>query len=253
VTVIPLGERGTTSLDLGHQSGKVEILSDTRGVDFGPYLNQILKNVRENWYHLVPKCAEMMKGKLAIEFAITKEGKVADMKLVARSRAITLDRAAWGSITASNPFPPLPNEFTGPFLALRLRFYYNPDSPGPDSSDKDCPANAIRIDLAESRTKTKSGIAVNISAPRLSDLEVPLRGSIVLTAIVTGTGTKENTVDWNLSGFGCSGAMCGEITKDSYHAPTVMPNPPFVTLTAVSKADPTAKASVTLHIIDPSH
>src|SRR6516162_2152552 len=88
VTVIPLGERGTTSLDLGHQSGKVEILSDTRGVDFGPYLNQILKNVRENWYHLVPKCAEMMKGKLAIEFAITKEGKVADMKLVARSRAI---------------------------------------------------------------------------------------------------------------------------------------------------------------------
>lgn len=235
----------------GKQLGALDILSDTRGVDFHPYLKRILQNVRQNWYHLIPPCAEMMKGKLAIEFAITKEGEVADMRLVARSAATTLDRAAWASITASNPFPPLPNEFTGSYLALRVRFYYNPDSTGPDSSGKDCPADPIKIDLAESRTKTKSGIAVSISAPRPSDLEVPLGGSIVLTAIVTGTGTKENTVDWNLSGFGCSGAMCGEITNDSYHAPTVMPNPPFVTLTAISKADTAAKASVTLHIVQP--
>ena len=235
----------------GKQEGAVEVLSDTKGVDFRPYLKEILKEIRENWYHLIPECAEMMKGKLAIAFAITKEGKVADMRLVASSGATTLDRPAWGSITASNPFPPLPNEFTGPFLALRVRFYYNPDSTGSDSSDKkNCPE---RIDLAESRTKTKSGIAVSISAPRPSDLEVPLGGSIVLTAIVTGTGTRENTVDWNLSGFGCSGATCGEITKDSYHAPTVMPNPPLVTLTAVSKADTAAKASVTLHIVQPPH
>jgi TonB family protein len=192
-----------------------------------------------------------MKGKLAIEFAITKEGQVAAMKLVARSEATTLDRAASGSITASNPFPPLPKEFTGPYLALRVRFYYNPDPTGPDSSDKDWPADPIKLDLAESRTKTKSGIAVSISAPKPSDLEVPLGGAIVLTAIVTGTGTKENSVDWNLSGFCCSGAMCGEITKDSYHAPRVMPNPPFVTVTAISKADTAAKASVTLRIVQP--
>ena len=38
-----------------------------------------------------------------------------------------LDRPAWGSITGSDPFPPLPTEFTGPYLALRFRFYYNPD------------------------------------------------------------------------------------------------------------------------------
>jgi TonB family protein len=235
----------------GRQMGGVDVLSDTKGVDFGPYLKGVVKQVRDNWYHLIPECAERMKGKLAIEFAITKEGKVAGMKLVASSGATTLDRPAWGSITASNPFPPLPNEFTGPFLALRVRFYYNPDSTGSKSSDKkDCPE---RIDLAESRSKTKSGIAVSISAPRPSDLEVPLGGSIVLTAIVTGTGTRENTVDWNLSGFGCSGATCGEITKDSYHAPTVMPNPPLVTLTAVSKADTAAKASVTLHIVQPQH
>lgn len=111
----------------GRQQGALDILSDTQGVDFGPYLQRILQDVRENWYHLIPQSAEMKKGKLAIEFAITKDGQVADMKLVASSGDIALDRPAWGSITASNPFPPLPSNFTGPYLALRFRFYYNPD------------------------------------------------------------------------------------------------------------------------------
>jgi TonB family protein len=69
----------------------------------------------------------MKKGKLQIEFAITKDGKVADMRLTAGSGDIALDRAAWAGISASNPFPPLPTDFTGPYLALRFRFYYNPD------------------------------------------------------------------------------------------------------------------------------
>jgi TonB family protein len=111
----------------GRQLGALDILSDTQGVDFGPYLQRILQDVRENWYHLIPESAEMKKGKLAIEFAITRDGKVADMRLVATSGDVALDRPAWGSITASNPFPPLPSDFTGPYLALRFRFYYNPD------------------------------------------------------------------------------------------------------------------------------
>jgi len=48
------------------------------------------------------------------------------MKLVATSGDIPLDRAAWAGITASDPFPALPSEFTGEYLALRFRFYYNP-------------------------------------------------------------------------------------------------------------------------------
>ncbi len=111
----------------GRQLGQLDILSDTKGVDFGPYLQRILQDVKENWYHLIPESAEMKKGKLAIEFAITRDGKVAEMRLVATSGDVALDRPAWGSITASNPFPPLPSEFTGPYLALRFRFYYNPD------------------------------------------------------------------------------------------------------------------------------
>jgi len=111
----------------GRQTGALEILSDTQGVDFGPYLQRILQEVKDNWYRLIPESAEMKKGKLSIEFAITKDGQVAGMKLVATSGDPPLDRAAWGGITASNPFPPLPTDFKGPYLALRFRFFYNPD------------------------------------------------------------------------------------------------------------------------------
>jgi TonB family protein len=121
------GDFGLGTGARGRQLGALDILSDTQGVDFGPYLQRILQDVKENWYHLIPESAEMKKGKLAIEFAITRDGKVADMRLIATSGDVALDRPAWGSITASNPFPPLPSEFTGPYLALRFRFYYNPD------------------------------------------------------------------------------------------------------------------------------
>jgi len=121
------GDFGLGTGAKGRQLGALDILSDTQGVDFGPYLQRILQDVKENWYHLIPESASMKKGKLAIEFAITKDGKVADMRLVTSSGDVALDRPAWGSITASNPFPPLPSDFTGPYLALRFRFYYNPD------------------------------------------------------------------------------------------------------------------------------
>jgi len=109
--------------------GNLEVLSDTQGVDFGPYLSRVLDAVRRNWYTLIPEEARaplMKRGKLAIEFVILQDGKIAGMKLVAPSGDVSLDRAAWGGITASNPFAPLPSEFHGPYLALRFRFYYNP-------------------------------------------------------------------------------------------------------------------------------
>ena len=121
------GDFGLGTGAKGRQQGALDILSDTQGVDFGPYLQRILHDVRENWYRAIPESAEMKKGKLQIEFAITRDGKVADMKLTMTSNDNALDRAAWAGITASNPFPPLPSEFTGPYLALRFRFYYNPD------------------------------------------------------------------------------------------------------------------------------
>jgi TonB family protein len=110
----------------GRQMGNLEVLSDTMGVDFGPYLQRVLHDVRQNWYTAIPESAQMKHGNLIIEFAITKDGKVAGLKQVTSTGDIPLDRAAWAGITASDPFPPLPTEFGGQYLALRFRFFYNP-------------------------------------------------------------------------------------------------------------------------------
>jgi TonB family protein len=107
-----------------------DVMSDTEGVDFGPYLARILHTVRENWINLIPEVARaplMQQGKVSIEFAILKDGSVAGMRVVYPSGDASLDRAAWGGITGSNPFPPLPGEFRGQYLALRFHFFYNPD------------------------------------------------------------------------------------------------------------------------------
>lgn len=128
------GDNGDYGLGQGKQGGEaigpMDVLSDTMGVDFGPYLARVLHDVRENWYRIIPESARaplMKKGKVSIEFAILKNGQVAGLQIVGSSGDVALDRAAYGGITASKPFPPLPTEFGGQYLALRFHFYYNPD------------------------------------------------------------------------------------------------------------------------------
>lgn len=109
--------------------GNIDILSDTQGVDFAPYLQRVLQVVKRNWYAIIPneaKAPTFKQGKVAITFLINKDGHVKNMTLATPAGDMALDRAAWGSITGSDPFPPLPREFHGENLALRFRFYYNP-------------------------------------------------------------------------------------------------------------------------------
>jgi hypothetical protein len=124
---------GSTAQEPGRPAGfgGVDILSDTMGVDFGPYLQHVLKTVKENWYHLAPASAKgpkMMQGVVSIEFAILTKGKVAGTRLAGRTEDTAMNSAAWHSITDSR-LPPLPAEFLGPYLALRFQFVYNPPKP----------------------------------------------------------------------------------------------------------------------------
>lgn len=126
------GESGDYGLGQARGGAKAldqaEILTDTMGVDFGPYLTRVVQVVKANWYNLMPPSVYppiLKQGKLAIEFVIMKDGKVSNMTLHASSGDVPLDRAAWASITASNPFPPLPKEFPGQILGLRFYYFYN--------------------------------------------------------------------------------------------------------------------------------
>ncbi len=108
--------------------GGIDILSDTTGVDFGSYLQGVLRTVKQNWYKLAPPSARaprMMRGQVSIEFAILKTGKIVGMKRVESSGDVSLDKAAWQGISDSR-LPPLPAAFSGQYLGLRFRFVYNP-------------------------------------------------------------------------------------------------------------------------------
>lgn len=128
------GEGGDYGLSQGRNGaktmGQAEILTDTMGVDFGPYLTRITEIVRNNWYNLLPPSVYppiLKQGKLSIEFFILKNGQVSGMQVHTTSGDVALDRAAWASITASNPFPPLPREFQGQNMGLRFYYFYNLD------------------------------------------------------------------------------------------------------------------------------
>lgn len=124
------GDYGVARNEPTNPKGDVDILSDTMGVDFSGYLQRVIWEVKTHWYNGIPEIARppiMKRGKLAIEFAILKDGKVAGLKLVSSSGDVALDRAAWGGITGSIPFQPLPSNFKGEYISLRFKFYYNPD------------------------------------------------------------------------------------------------------------------------------
>ena len=123
------GDYGAGRGSAARVQGNLEVLSDTQGVDFGPYLSRVLQAVKMNWYNIIPEAARpplLKRGKVSIQFVILPDGKVSGLTLVGGSGDVSLDRAAWGGITASDPFAPLPKEFHGPYLALRFHFYYNP-------------------------------------------------------------------------------------------------------------------------------
>jgi TonB family protein len=108
--------------------GGAEILSDTMGVDFGPYIQRVIFDTKRAWYPIIPEAAQpplLKQGVVGIRFKILPDGSVKEMILESPSGDISLDRAAWGGITGASPYPPLPKDFKGKFLELRFMFLYN--------------------------------------------------------------------------------------------------------------------------------
>jgi TonB family protein len=110
----------------GLQGGSIQLLSDPMGVDFRPYLNQILATVRRNWMAVMPESVKLgRRGRTAIQFSVGRSGGVIKLVIAESSGADPLDRAAVAGISASNPFPPLPTEFKGDRVVLQFNFAYN--------------------------------------------------------------------------------------------------------------------------------
>ena len=111
----------------GNSGSNLELLSDPQGIDFRPYLMQVLSSVRRNWYAVIPESARLgfTRGRALIQFAIAKNGSVSKLVIASSAGDQPLDRAAVAGISASNPFPPLPAEYSGSDIRLQFAFLYN--------------------------------------------------------------------------------------------------------------------------------
>jgi hypothetical protein len=112
----------------GTAYGGIEMLTPNEGVDFNSYLQRVYVTVKRNWFSVMPGSVELgEKGIVYLTFRINRDGSVpSDEPLIERnSGKEPLDRAAYSSVRASNPFEPLPPQFKGPYIELRYRYYYN--------------------------------------------------------------------------------------------------------------------------------
>ena len=110
----------------GPVRSNLQLLSDPKGVDFKPYLIQILAAVRTNWLAVIPESARLgLRGRVLVQFIIDRRGGVPKLVIAESSGTTAFDRAAVAGISASNPFPPLPANFQGPEIRLQLAFSYN--------------------------------------------------------------------------------------------------------------------------------
>lgn len=194
----------------------VLVLTNTLGVYFTPYVSRAKDSVKKNWLALIPPSAQWKKGRVVLECFILKDGSVAGLKVVGPSGDIAMDRPASSSITGSNPFPPLPAEFKGPYFGLRFSYWYNLLPPF----------------IAPARVKVAAVASQQFST--------------------TITESADKTVLWSVGGKGCQGKNCGTIsTTGLYTAPETVPDPPLVTVTATLASDPLKTSDATVEIAKP--
>jgi outer membrane biosynthesis protein TonB len=125
---IPGGGSGGGGGGHGTAYGGIEMLTPDEGVDFSNYLNRVYVTVKRNWFAVMPGSVELgEKGIVVLTFKIMRDGSVpsAEPVIQRNSGKEPLDRAAYSSVRASNPFEPLPPQFSGPYIELRYTYLYN--------------------------------------------------------------------------------------------------------------------------------
>lgn len=105
----------------------LELMSDPQGVDFKPYLIQVLQAVKRNWLAVIPESARLgtRSGRVQIQFAIARNGEIAKIVIATPSGTQALDLAAVAGINSSIPFPPFPTGYRADQLRLQFTFSYN--------------------------------------------------------------------------------------------------------------------------------
>ncbi len=88
------------------------------------YIEQVFSKIEMNWAKPYIAAATTQEYSCIVYFTITRAGAVTNVEIEQSSGIPALDRSAQSAVMGSAPFPPLPQQWTDPELAFRIRFSY---------------------------------------------------------------------------------------------------------------------------------
>jgi len=93
-------------------------------VDLTAWSENILDRIHQQW--IIPSSALTgQKGRVKIQARIKADGSILSIKITTPSPEKTYNQAAKKAIFDSNPFPPLPDNFSKNWVEMVVLFYYN--------------------------------------------------------------------------------------------------------------------------------
>ena len=100
-----------------------DIQFDSKGVEFGPWLRRFIAQIKRNWY--VPQNAMLMSGKVVIQFYVSKDGRLTEIKVVGPSQYEAYNISSFNALKNSNPTQPLPPEYPDDRAFFTVTFHYD--------------------------------------------------------------------------------------------------------------------------------
>lgn len=123
-------EASTTQTATGHgmDVSGFEILNRIKNPEeLRFYPDRLLARVRHKWYPQIRELRNSVArkpGMTVIEFAVQRDGSIADLKTIDSAGDASLDEAALQAISSAAPFAELPEAYSGTTLNVRMHFGY---------------------------------------------------------------------------------------------------------------------------------
>jgi TonB family protein len=119
--------KGTAGLPSGTGRQMGPLFFDPQGADFTLWINHFKNEVYRNW--LIPQSVVLGGGgEVRLQFSVSRDGRMTDVRLLSSSAAKPLDRAARGALLGSL-LRPLPPDYAPESITMRVTFYYGSGPP----------------------------------------------------------------------------------------------------------------------------
>ncbi|MBD3232949.1 MAG: TonB family protein [candidate division Zixibacteria bacterium] len=108
-------------IDFGSEFGGIQI--DGANFQSSYYINLIFSKIRSRWRNPVRSEGIL---ETTVYFNVDRSGRISNADIESPSGVGSFDQSALRAILASDPLPPLPQEFSGDNIGIHLKFEYTP-------------------------------------------------------------------------------------------------------------------------------